>query len=57
MARAGFVAAEPRDLHHAMTDPLWREAMHQEFDALQKSGTWQLVLRKSGVNVIDSSSR
>jgi hypothetical protein len=57
MARAGFVAAEPRDLHHAMTDPLWREAMHQEFDALQKSGTWQLVPRKSGVNVIDSSSR
>ena len=28
--------------------------MHQEFDALQKNGTWCLVPRKPGINIIDS---
>jgi histone deacetylase 1/2 len=44
----------PKDLHHAMTSPQWSEAMRQEFDALQKNGTWRLVPRRPGLNVIDS---
>jgi histone deacetylase 1/2 len=45
---------EPRDLQQAMAVPQWREAMNQEFGALQKNDTWRLVPRRPGLNVIDS---
>jgi histone deacetylase 1/2 len=46
--------AEPRHFQAALGIPHWRAAMEQEFDALQKNGTWRLVPPVSGVNVIDS---
>jgi hypothetical protein len=51
---ADTAVQEPPDFRHAMTSPQWREAMQQEYDALQRNGTWRLVPRQSGINVIDS---
>ncbi|XP_071676783.1 uncharacterized protein [Lolium perenne] len=51
---ADAAVQEPPDFRHAMTSPPWREAMQQEYDALQRNGTWRLVPRQPGINVIDS---
>ena len=45
---------EPADLCEALNSSHWREAMHQEFDALQKNGMWRLVPRQPGIKLIDS---
>ncbi|GJY26329.1 ribonuclease H-like domain-containing protein [Tanacetum coccineum] len=39
---------------HALQDPHWRNAMYDEYNVLVKNGTWLLVLRPAGVNMIHS---
>ncbi|KAL6322803.1 hypothetical protein AAG906_020803 [Vitis piasezkii] len=34
---------EPHIVNQALTDPKWRQAMNDEFDALVRNGTWELV--------------
>jgi hypothetical protein len=45
---------EPSSHVTALTQPLWKHAMQEEFDALLKNKTWHLVLPRSDLNVIDS---
>ncbi|KAJ9546350.1 hypothetical protein OSB04_018893 [Centaurea solstitialis] len=44
----------PRSHLQALQDPHWRKAMHEEYHALLKNGTWNLVPRPPGVNVVRS---
>jgi hypothetical protein len=37
----------------ALKDPLWRQAMDDEFHALLKNDTWHLVPPHAGLNIID----
>jgi hypothetical protein len=37
----------------AMSDPRWKSVMDNEYIALMKNETWQLIPRKSGANIID----
>nr|GEU36922.1 NBS-containing resistance-like protein [Tanacetum cinerariifolium] len=41
----------PNNLFHALKDPNWHNAMHDEYNALVKNGTWLLVPRPAGVNM------
>ena len=34
---------EPQTFHEASYNPLWKQAMKEELDALHKTGTWDLV--------------
>ncbi|RVW63506.1 Retrovirus-related Pol polyprotein from transposon RE1 [Vitis vinifera] len=34
---------EPHTINQALTDPKWRQAMNDEFDALVRNGNWELV--------------
>ena len=34
---------EPHTINQALTDPKWRQAMNDEFDALVQNGTWELI--------------
>jgi hypothetical protein len=36
----------------ALTDPHWRHAMEEEYEALLSNSTWDLVSRPPGANVI-----
>ncbi|GKB42339.1 ribonuclease H-like domain-containing protein [Tanacetum coccineum] len=36
------------------TSPIWRNAMYDEYNALVKNGTWLLVPRPAGVNMVRS---
>jgi hypothetical protein len=42
----------PTFVHAALTDPSWRHAMVEEYDALITKNTWDLVPRSVGSNVI-----
>jgi hypothetical protein len=42
----------PRTYRGALTDPHWRQAMQEEYDALLANNTWDLVPRPSGANVV-----
>ncbi|PNY09701.1 copia protein [Trifolium pratense] len=44
----------PRNPVSALRDPNWKMAMHDEYDALIKNETWDLVPRPPNVNVIRS---
>ncbi|GJW12447.1 ribonuclease H-like domain-containing protein [Tanacetum coccineum] len=44
----------PKNLSHALQDPHWRNAMYDEYNALVKNGTWLLVPRPAGVNMVRS---
>ncbi|GAU17623.1 hypothetical protein TSUD_254980 [Trifolium subterraneum] len=44
----------PHNPKAALSDPNWKAAMLDEFDALIKNKTWELVPRPSNVNVIRS---
>ncbi|GKB49626.1 ribonuclease H-like domain-containing protein [Tanacetum coccineum] len=39
---------------HALQDPHWRNAMYDEYNVLVKNGTWLLVPRPTGVNMVRS---
>ena len=43
---------EPQTFHEASSNPLWKQAMKEELDALHKTGTWDLVDLLSGKSVI-----
>ena len=43
---------EPQNFHEASSNPLWKQAMKEELDALYKTRTWDLVdlpFRKSAI--------
>ncbi|GKB67012.1 ribonuclease H-like domain-containing protein [Tanacetum coccineum] len=44
----------PKNPSHALNDPHWRNAMYDEYNALVKNGTWLLVPRPAGVNMVRS---
>ena len=43
---------EPQTFHEASSNPLWKQAMKEELDALHKTGTWDLVDLPSGKSAI-----
>jgi histone deacetylase 1/2 len=45
---------EPTTVKEALTRPLWKEAMNNEFQALMSNHTWTLVPYQGQENVIDS---
>jgi hypothetical protein len=51
--RRAFFAA-PTSHRGALREPAWQSAMSAELDALQQNGTWILVPRPPGVNVVGS---
>ena len=38
-----IVESDPYTYEYAEGDPIWKEAMKEEFISLQKSNTWELV--------------
>ena len=44
---------EPDSLQEALSDPKWKKAMQDEYDALLRNGTWHLVPNQEGKNLID----
>jgi hypothetical protein len=42
----------PKSYRGALADQNWRAAMSEEFSALQKNNTWDLVPRPSGANIV-----
>ncbi|GKC22910.1 ribonuclease H-like domain-containing protein [Tanacetum coccineum] len=42
----------PKSLFIALSDPNWRAAMYDEYNALVKNSTWLLVLKPPNVNVV-----
>jgi hypothetical protein len=44
----------PITYKHAFSDPNWSVAMRSEYDALLRKGTWQLVPKPPGANVVSS---
>jgi hypothetical protein len=42
----------PSSVRATLTDPNWRAAMEDEYEALMSNGTWDLVPRPQGSNVI-----
>ncbi|GKE39237.1 ribonuclease H-like domain-containing protein [Tanacetum coccineum] len=44
----------PKNPFDALKDPQWRNAMYDKYNALIKNGTWLLVLRPAGVNMVRS---
>lgn len=44
----------PKSPSHALKDPQWCNAMYDEYNALVKNGTWILVPRPDGVNMVRS---
>lgn len=45
--------SEPSTHVEAMTHPLWRQAMDEEYHALLRNHTWHLVPSRPGLNIID----
>ncbi|CAH9126270.1 unnamed protein product [Cuscuta epithymum] len=45
---------EPKYFYQAVQDPLWREAMQKEVNALEENNTWTLVHLPPGKKVVDS---
>jgi len=43
---------EPTSSAQALKDPKWRQAMSDEFNALIRNGTWQLIPTNSSQNVV-----
>ncbi|GJT33626.1 ribonuclease H-like domain-containing protein [Tanacetum coccineum] len=44
----------PKSLFVALSDPSWRDAMYDEYNALIKNSTWILVSKPPNVNVVRS---
>ncbi|GJX47186.1 ribonuclease H-like domain-containing protein [Tanacetum coccineum] len=44
----------PKNPSHSLKDPKWRNDMYDEYNALVKNGTWLLVPRPAGVNMVRS---
>ena len=52
--RRGAFLAVPASHRTALSEPAWRSAMEDEFDALQRNQTWTLVPRPPGTNIVGS---
>ncbi|GJX65737.1 ribonuclease H-like domain-containing protein [Tanacetum coccineum] len=44
----------PKNPSHALKDPNWHNAMYYEYNVLVKNGTWLLIPRPTGVNMVRS---
>jgi hypothetical protein len=43
-AHSAFVATfEPKDIGHALSDPNWVNAMHEELENFERNQVWELV--------------
>ena len=51
-ARLSATPAEPNTITQALKDKVWRESMSTELDAFVRNGTFTLVPRKPGYNVV-----
>ncbi|GKC33316.1 ribonuclease H-like domain-containing protein [Tanacetum coccineum] len=49
-----LISPIPKNLSDAFKDPMWRNATYDEYNALVKNGTWLLVPRHTGVNMVHS---
>ncbi|GKC29379.1 ribonuclease H-like domain-containing protein, partial [Tanacetum coccineum] len=49
-----LISPIPKNPSDALKDPEWRNAMYDEYNALVKNGTWLLVPRPAGVNMVRS---
>nr|GFC09065.1 ribonuclease H-like domain-containing protein [Tanacetum cinerariifolium] len=47
----------PKSLFLALQNPHWNNAMHDEYNALVKNGTWILIPRPAGINLVRSSQQ
>jgi hypothetical protein len=46
-------SSEPYTLQEALSSPVWKAAMNEEYNALMKNHTWRLVPPQPGRNLID----
>ena len=46
------ISSVPRSHLQALKDPNWQKAMHEEYNGLISNGTWVLVSRPTGTNMI-----
>jgi hypothetical protein len=49
---ASTLSLIPSSVRAALTDPNWRAAMEDEYEALMSNGTWELVSRPRTSNVV-----
>nr|GEY26141.1 ribonuclease H-like domain-containing protein [Tanacetum cinerariifolium] len=49
-----LISPIPKNPSDALKDSQWRNAMYDEYNALVKNGTWLLVPRPAGVNMVRS---
>ncbi|GKF40279.1 ribonuclease H-like domain-containing protein, partial [Tanacetum coccineum] len=49
-----LISPIPKNLSDALKNHQWRNAMYDEYNALVKNGTWLLVPRPAGVNMVRS---
>ncbi|GJX43593.1 ribonuclease H-like domain-containing protein [Tanacetum coccineum] len=49
-----LISPIPKNMSNALKDPMWRNATYDEYNALVKNGTWLLVPRHAGVNMVRS---
>ncbi|GJV21157.1 ribonuclease H-like domain-containing protein [Tanacetum coccineum] len=50
--RVSHISPIPKSPSLALSDPHWQDAMHDEYNALIKNGTWVLIPRPSGANIV-----
>jgi hypothetical protein len=50
--QASTLSPLPKMYCGALADPNWRDAMAEEFSALQANNTWTLVSRPPGINIV-----
>jgi hypothetical protein len=51
-ATSSVASPVPSNYHSALADPNWRAAMADEYRVLMDNGTWRLVPRPPGVNIV-----
>ncbi|GKF79201.1 ribonuclease H-like domain-containing protein, partial [Tanacetum coccineum] len=47
-----YISPFPKSPFIALSDPNWRAAMYDEYNALVKNSTWMLVLKLPNANVV-----
>jgi hypothetical protein len=51
-ATSSVASPVPSNYRSALVDPNWRAAMADEYRAMMDNGTWRLVPRPPGVNIV-----
>nr|GEX99909.1 ribonuclease H-like domain-containing protein [Tanacetum cinerariifolium] len=49
-----YISPLPKSPLLALQNPYWNNAMHDEYNALVKNGTWILIPRPTGINLVRS---